>query len=459
MQSGQTSQSTTTPSPSAIVTSSTSADVNTPKAPRANVHKKLDLQPGESPMDFITKNLAASEAPPANLNPEAVSEAVRQSRETENQEPQTNGVKEEGTKVTAKDPLPDVFPEAPKEDKPAATETSPEEVDEPAPGSVEENYKLLRKTYKEIKKEKLELENKAKTLNDELEKFKTGQALPEVLQKQEEKIQKLSKYQKLYDLESSEEYQEAFIKPLSDVQEKLKNIAASYNLPEGTIEKAIETNNVRDLNQFISEYFDPTGGLEFKALIDKAKGIKTQAFEAKKEPGKALEALQAEGKRAAEVRDAQRKSVIAATARDTWTEALLEIRQQGKAQELIYKDNDPEHNDTYVTPILSQAAKEYGRVVRELADLGAKELPKELGKAIANYVLLAHASVTALETRTRAVSDLENIQRNVERESHYVRPPIGGGTPRSPQAPTHDTKRTLQQDAQSLIQSTLAGKR
>ena len=76
---------------------------------------------------------------------------------------------------------------------------------------------------------------------------------------------------------------------------------------------------------------------------------------------------------------------------------------------------------------MRKAASEYGKIVTMLAENGLEHLPKDLAKALARMVQLAHASAIAIETRAAAERELNEISENNTRNTRYIRPSIGGG--------------------------------
>jgi len=111
------------------------------------------------------------------------------------------------------------------------------------------------------------------------------------------------------------------------------------------------------------------------------------------------------------------------------------VLTKGDVAELLPRDNDPEFNERYGPALQERAAKDYGRMVSELADLGIKELPPELGKAIANFALYGIAGMVATKRAQALENELMTLTKNVEKTNRYSRPNIGatgGGGVSSP---------------------------
>lgn len=308
----------------------------------------------------------------------------------------------------------------------------------PAP----ENFKKLRIKLKETLKTHQEVQQEKDRAVKELDKYKTGEIVPEVLQAKEQRILELEHYEKLHNLKMSKEYQEVYIKPLTATQEKLQQIAADYNIPEEVINQALEINNRADLNKFLSEHFDDLGALEVRQLVLQAKEIKTKAKEAESAPAKALQDLHVEHQRVMEVKTKQRRNKIAETSKQTWVNSLLNIKAENAVPELIARADDPEYNEEVVMPRLTAASVEYGKIITRLAEAGLEDLDPDLGYALARMAQLAHVSAAAIATREAAIKYATDIENNTKRTRSYNRPPIGsasgvsgGGASEAPSSP------------------------
>lgn len=426
------------------------------------------MQDAETPIDFIRNNLRA--APPSTVPQElaAAKDAERTAEEEARQKEAAKALEKpsQPSKETVEgyelNPDKKASPSGTEkaEEKPAEEKKAeePSKADDKTPEEKElealindstvvpaaENFKKLRTKLKETVKTVKELEAEKSKVAKELEEYKSGTVFPEILVEKENEIARLSHYEKLHSLKTSKEYQEKFVKPLEIVNSRLGALAADYEIPEDVIKQAVNIENKADLNRFLSQHFDDVGALEVKQLINEAKGITQAAKAAEAEPSKALDSLKEEHRRVIEFKTAERKAKIAEKSKDSWVDSLLKIKDEGKIIELIMKETDTDHNEKYVKPILTKAATEYGRLIRELAENGLEHLPDDLGLALARMVQLAHATAVAISTRNAALQQAEELQKNVQRVSSLVRPPIGstgGGASdsipvRTPASPT-----------------------
>ncbi len=409
------------------------------------VSKKLVS--GDSPLDFIKKNLEARTPQP------------------EDQLPQQALAAEEAKRAEAEAPVEPEAPEAPAEPEPEVqTAPEPEAPVEPeAPqepdNSVATNFKNVRKILTETKTQLSTKEQELQAARQELEKYKTGEILPEELQAKEAEIARLSKFEKIVSLKTSPEYQEKYIKPLSSIQEQLTAIANDYRIPPAKLIGAMNITNQAELNRFLSSHLDDGGFLEVKQLLKQAQGLQTQAKAAEKEPETALQQLLREGEEANNRRMSSQLEGIKTASRSTWNEAYDEIRKDGTALEVIENPDDPEHNAKFVEPIVKQAASEYGKTIRLLAENGLTKLPKELGVALAKVHLLSTASAVAMQTRSLLAKEVDERSQTQARARRLFRPPVGSSAPGVETTPRQSNQPvTPAQAGRGLINNVLANR-
>jgi hypothetical protein len=353
-----------------------------------------------------------------------------------------------------------------KKDEPRSAETpaqvapTAEEPAEPEPASEEggQHFKKLRLKVKETESTLKAVLAEKEDLKSQVEKYAKGEVIPEVLQQKEARIAELEHYEQLHNLKGSAAYKEKVAKPLEAKQARLKAIAEDYGIPEGTLTEALNFEKESELNGFLANHFDGVGAIEVKQLVTDMKNLHGQAAEMEKTPAQTLARIQQEQAQIEAAQDATRKNQLAASSRSAWIDALTNIRKDGRALELIRKENDNEHNTKFVDPILKQAAAEYGKFITAFAKAGIKELEPEVGKALAEAVLLAHASATALNTRTEAMRQAEEITNNI-RYNSLIRPSVGGGTVSSAPAPAKAVEETPEQMARNQMNSILSKNR
>lgn len=326
-----------------------------------------------------------------------------------------------------------------------------------------QNFKRLRTKLRETSTTLNTYKEENEKVKAELEKFKTGEVVPDLLQEKENEIARLSRYEKLHNLKMSPAYQEKYLKPLGTNQTKLKEIAKDYGIPDEHLDHfvndALSFTNRADLNRFLSDHFDEVGAMEVKDLISKTKDLQGAAREAEKEPVKMLQEIESEYERVKEIRHVERVNQIRDRSKDAWTKSLQQIRAEGRIEELIFKDNDPEHNEKWAKPIVTKAAQEYGKLVTMLAtECGIENLPDEVAYALARMTQLAHASAAAVETRNAAMQYANELETNTRRTSGMVRPPIGSAGAGSNTGAARPAPASPTEAAEHLISKVLGGR-
>lgn len=442
------------------------------------------LQDAANPLDFVKQNLERIKAtqpitrnveaisppmgtvPPAapapmqtvqkqEVNPQdvvAIADAVRDAEKKESDE-SLKAIEKELTEA------PESAAGSEKAEEVPAVQANDESAEEPdTQDSKEINFRALRKTVSEHKQQIAAKEKELEALKAEVEKYKTGEELPEPVKEKVSRIQELEYYEKLHALKKSPYYKEKFIKPLNDVRTALNEYAKDYEIPPEVLQQALNIRSKSQLNEFLSDHFDPVGAMEVKALIDKAHDISIGAEKAELEPLETMERLEQENKLIQEQEKQSQRVVISETSKQAWMESLLKIREEGKALELIPSETDPVRTKKYVEPILERAAKDYARTVKLLAENGLSKLPKELAFALARAHQLAVASAVSIERAAASTKHADEIEANTVRQTRYLRPAIGStvGSGAEPSQPKTVDQNTA---ADMLLQQVMPGRR
>ena len=291
-------------------------------------------------------------------------------------------------------------------------DTPIENFDEGAKKLIKRLRAKVRNTNEESKKHYEELS----VLRKKSAEYEAGLAVPELTQKQQDRIAQLEVYEKLYNFKGSAVYQEKFVKPSTENENKLKQIAADYGVNEAVINQALSAKNVQELDNILAANFkNPISAIEAKGFIRNIQGIQAQAMEAEKEPAKMMARMQEENDTIIKERKMKANQVIVHTSKEAWTDSVIGLREDDRFSQITYKEGDTEHNEKFVRPILAKAAHEYGRTISALAEHGLTEIPKELAMKLARSDQLAHYSVvlkTQLDTANARVAELENLMKN-----------------------------------------------
>lgn len=432
-----------------------------------SIHSTLER--GESPLDFIKKNLAKAgiKTPDVASSPKAA-EPVEQPKVEEKKEEVVYTEKVDNVtdlyeelpddifsseKAEPKEPVKEPEVELEETSEPTQEEISPED-------SIKQNLSKQRQIIKKLKQEVNETVKVKSELEEKVKKYETGEATPEYIETLQNRVNSLEYYEKLHNLKVSDEYEEAFIEPLSLIDERLGVIADNYNIPKEVLVEASNLTNEADVNRFLSRHFDSVGGYEVKNLINQKQLISSQAREAEKNAGEALERLRAERAQINAQKDAQRRERIVHVSKNSWVKAISSIKEQGIAKELIPVEGDSEFNSKVVTPKIQSAAKEYGKIMNSLIEAGLKDIPEEVSKAIALSALYSHAYTVASLRATEAEQYAETLKKNTEILNPILRPQIGGsqGGSSRPSAPPQKAETPLEA-GRGLIHSVLAKSR
>jgi hypothetical protein len=386
---------------------------------------------GESPLDFIQKNLNRAKAtqPIAAKEHAAVPLAEPVAVTPKVETPPAETGKAVLTSTGEVSFIPDAVkveaaPQAP------ATALAPQASQEPNFESdddippLEKNYKILRTKYKETAKSLKEIVAEKVALAQKIKNYDAGEEAPEYVTALKKRVAILEPLELVHNAKNSDAYKTRVIEPLNEKMTALKAVAKDYDYDENEIEQATNLSG-RELNQFLLQHFDDVGALEAKQHITAIQKIRADALEIEKTPASALAKMEQEHAAIIEGRNIQRRNSIAETGKFAWRNAITKVIKEGRVAELIPRENDPEFNAKYPHAIQEKAAQDYGRIVRELADGGLKSLSPELGEALATASLLSIASAVAVERANAAERYASEVETNAARNNRYSRPNLG----------------------------------
>lgn len=371
---------------------------------------------GESALDFILRNTPKEPVP--------LTQAVVPAQAVPPKPPSDSPTVVLTPTPNPAEPPPSFEPpiDAP-DDTPDDTDSATDSPD--APKSAAENIKRMRTALKETTKTLKEKETEAETYKKQLDDINIGLAQPKVLEDKEKEIEELRRYKYIVDFKSSPEYQEK-IRPLNDSLDRLAALATDYEIPKEELLQELSNPNNAEVNRYLSEKFDFVGAQEVKGIVNSMRQIQSEVKSLEANSSTAIEKLRSENARIMEQKEIQRRESLRVSSRDAFAKQLSTIRSEGKIHELIMTKDDPEHNRTYVEPVLREASTSYGKAVSLLADAGLKELPPQLADWLAKVSLYAPAAAIAIQTRNHALAQLSEMQQNSER-SRGNRPSIGNG--------------------------------
>jgi len=296
------------------------------------------------------------------------------------------------------------------------------------PPSLQESYKQLKTTYKELSKSAREKESEFETIKKKLENYENGTAVSPVLEQKEKTIQELQAFRDSIEFKSSPEYEEKLAKPIAEAKGKLKSLTDSYGFPLETLLEERKGSTEAEFNQLLSEHFDPVGALKVDGLLNNLYDLEAKASEAEKTPVKTMEAFKGELERANQVKNIERVGKIQTTAKKSWVSVLDKIRTEGKFPALIYSDVDTAHN-AIVEQFITHAAQEFKKTVQSFAQAGLPELSEELAEVIIKGHLYSTTAAAMSTIATSAMQETEKLKTKTKDLFKVNRPSIGGGSP------------------------------
>lgn len=293
--------------------------------------------------------------------------------------------------------------------------------------STGKNFKALRTKTKSLNKELGEIRSQLDEARLKLQEYDSGLAVPSLFQQQADRIAALERFERLYALEESPAYHEQILNPLKGIEEKFARIAQDNNTDPELIKKLSDVKNNLELNKILSNHFqDAVSVLEAKNLIVQAQDLYKKGAELKKDPANSLVAMQQENERIVAERKLRANKAIVDSSKGAWMESLGELKADKRFPEFSYRDNDTQYNETVVRPLLTKAAQEYGRLVKGFADSGLGELPKDLAKATAKMLLLAHQSAAATIERDSLRQEVADLRKQMGTRTQINRPSVTG---------------------------------
>lgn len=414
------------------------------------------LADADNPLDFIRNNLRAQPSivvPRAEAVPPAPSPASQaanpQASPAPNETAPTQAPAQPSQTFVADTdfpfdspspvPPPTAAPSVPpdqKKDEPAVTvedDEDGEEIQNPLlrevagdKKSAKINLKQMRKNYNETKQQLEERNALLEAAQAELQKYKTGEIVPETVQELQERIADLEEFEQLHNFRMSKEYRNKFLNPLNAKSEKARQLATNYNVDPAVLDAAMQQPKGRERNAFLKKHFDDIGALEAKNILDEIESLRTEAQEAELEPGRHLQMLRQESEMNEATQEAERLERIKSNTRGGWLEGLNELRNTGEYPMLSLKEGDENHNKM-AKPILEEASKEFGKFIRLLGEKGMKEIPAPVAKILAQRFLLSQLAPLSAASAMAHWKRADEVIKTSERITPFIRPALGGG--------------------------------
>jgi hypothetical protein len=319
-------------------------------------------------------------------------------------------------------------PPAPEDDETAFT--AEELISKDSKVRTQANY---RKTLKERNEEIAAKTAALEEAQERIRLFETGEVVPEPLQRLTQRVAELETYEQIYNVKGTPEYEQEVGGPLASKQERLYKHASEYGIPPEVIDRAFDIDGEKGLNEFLMDNFhDTLGATEAKQLLTDIADLRIKDAEFDTKPKEALQRLQERTQSIKAQKEAIRRTGISRTAKSSWDTSFQQIQEEGLAEELIFRPDDPAHNEKFAKPLVTAAITDYTKTVKLLADAGLPELPPNLATFLANMVLKAHSSAVAIQSRKNALDHADEMERHARRSNTINRPGIGATRPLSP---------------------------
>lgn len=334
--------------------------------------------------------------------------------------------------TVVEDPTLGIFDNFAPNEKATATEPTIEEIlgettKKPTP---QESLSSLRKKSNELERQLQAKDQELQERQARLEKIDKGEELPEFfIQRESEykaQIEKLQPFEQLHNLKFSDEYQEKYIAPLTELGVKAQKLAEDYQVDPEIFNEARSFTNKRERNEFLKEHFDDVGALEVKTLLDQAEVLNSQREAAENRPSESLEALRDEHRAQSTKREQERLNKISQSAK-TGLERALEKVKSNEYPEFTFTGDAKQ--DEYARSIIGAGTANYSNAVKILAMNGVKELPPEVASVLAEAFLYGQAGAVAMASRNAHYQRAEEIKAASERDAGQWRPQVGGSSP------------------------------
>lgn len=327
------------------------------------------------------------------------------------------------------------FAEEPVEEVTAPVDEEPDMSDIPDDPKTE-NFKKLREAIKFERKDKRGIAKDFEATKAELERYKKGEVIPEIITAKDTKIQQLEKYETIVNGKLSEEYQTLVVKPIGEKQSALNKLAEDYQVPENIknqlIQKIVETENEKERNSLITRYFpDAIGATKVEALVKELHQLGETALEMEKKPAEVMQTLQSQYKAKREKESEVVASQFESVSKVSWTKALEKTAAEGLFPELIMDSTNAEHSKV-AEKNQHRAGIQYGALVKKLHENGLRTLPEDLATGLARAIQLSIGGVGIAKQLDAANKRIAELEGNNGMIATYFRPGMNSNGSKAP---------------------------
>lgn len=416
-----------------------------------------DFKQGENPLDFVMKNLRTQPSEntvlPNPVQPPIVPATSTPAPALEphfDSDPNFPIVPEPKKEEPKPQPDPTDSSLEVKKDNEVPLELEEPEVEEGPKKSIKDLRKLANETSRQLQTAQEELQQ----TKSELERYRTGEAIPEKVKQHEERIAELEHYEQLHAFKSSKAYRKKFTEPLSSLTEQARKVAADYGVDPQVLDQALNIDNKKDQNAFLRKHFDDVGTLEARDVLVKIRDLAAEMDEAEANSKESLVKVENDI-RLQDQREAEdRINRLTNVTRSGWMDAIRDLKSSEEFPELSIKENNEEHNKI-AKPIIENASRELVSFLKILGEAGITDLPPEAAKVLAKRFLLSQAASVIAQSRSQHYQRAEELLKTSARTSQYVRPPVGGGPVNGTVPKSNNNLMTPEKAANALLDNVL----
>lgn len=308
-----------------------------------------------------------------------------------------------------------------------------EETSEPLVDPLEEkrknkenNMKALRTALKTSRDRVSELEAQMEAKNKELEKLAQIDELKTQLQERDERLKKLQSYEDVVSLYGTEGFKEKFYDSVDELRNQAVSIASDYGVPAEVLDTAFRITNQRQLNDYLSQYFDTFAVQDIRGFIKDAQQIVADRQRAEAEPAKARELLLTTVAKKREAERVQSRENLKAAGTSAWADMVATYGNHESGVALLQEKQGNKTHNAVREGILQGASKEFGKMLAVLADNGLKELPHDAARALAARYQLGESAAYAMVQAENLKKEVAELKEELKKFTNYQRPLSNG---------------------------------
>ena len=292
--------------------------------------------------------------------------------------------------------------------------------------SKETNMKAMRTALKASKDRVAELEAQMEAKNKELEKLAQIDELKTQLQERDERLKKLQSYEDVVSLYGTEGFKEKFYDSVDELRNQAVAIASDYGVPAEVLDTAFRITNQRQLNDYLSQYFDTFAVQDIRGFIKDAQQIVADRQKAEAEPAKARELLLTTVAKKREAERVQSRENLKAAGTSAWADMVATYGNQESGVALLQEKQGNKTHNAVREGILQGASKEFGKMLAVLAENGLKELPHDAARALAARYQLGESAAYAMVQAENLKKEVASLKEELKKFTDYQRPLSNG---------------------------------